>query len=769
MEAIVPALDGRRLSPSQELTAIFEFVLWECIRGGWIREAGLLLVPRRDLRRGSKQRSQHHSIQASRLAANDLVQTSNSGQDTAVLSTERPPLGDAVVLAVIDGLLASTSALGTTAQTSAEDVMGDILRLKRLKAHLEANRLSLGTASWDSIVARLLEHSTTTDGLNPRIMTSVLDMAGSYGTEGLALNTVGRDKQMATSNYAFDASAVTIGLYHQTLEAHIRARDVRGAMDTLTQLQSFTDTNKQRSMNEFLATLGDTESLKHPNGLTKGRDLSEQSLDIQHQGGTFGGIEYPAYFPSIPPALLAGLLNLTTDADMEEVGQWMVHSDEVDGPLIPPRLYSHPGLAAALIRHAAHANDTELLGEVTRAQHNDLTGETLVALCYSFAVKANWKSALRVISLSKQYSLHTWTVTDVALIAKALLGHIQSPLQPKSVTGAEFMLQKLLRGDLFLGLGPQGEEMEALAEIVSSIDGNMASLCENMLRPGGLSRFELPLECFNTLLEGIARAYGSLRAQDLYVQWCTPGQRELSRLPAQVRVDTAGTKQSISELFSQAPQKARYDTEGQQGIDSVAPAILKPNLATIRIVIDQALIESRSHGNDYVADTVDEGLPAVKASFTELETMEWAAEVLRTDFGMGEADVDYELQGYLSAQQPEGGGRKDIEPLYREQTLLMWRALAGSRLAWAQEAEERVRLFAGSTMEQQMQSEPVGAAERYFLHCLAEEFGFSAETIGEEGAERVVSLTKGLATWQKLKYPVPTTRVGDVATRYFAL
>ena len=169
---------------------------------------------------------------------------------------------------------------------------------------------------------------------------------------------------------------------------------------------------------------------------------------------------------------------------------------------------------------------------------------------------------------------------------------------------------------------------------------------------------------------------------------------------------------------------------------------------TLRIIVQQALKEQR----ELLAKEPcgEKARPAEETQtrqrrrkrqqrpdFPRHAVLDWVADIFRLDFSMTANEIDYELEGYLSAQNLD----LPPDPTYSPQTLQIWRAFTGSRKQWASTQEERLRAFVGKDEERQVVFEYVPPAERYLLHCLAADFGLVSESFGED-PERAVKISK---------------------------
>ena len=144
-------------------------------------------------------------------------------------------------------------------------------------------------------------------------------------------------------------SEVFAGILHQTLENFAVAGRTGRTVETFTQILELIDQSKLRSIGSFL------HSTRRPDeGFFSPRKFAFSE-------------EYTSSHGQLPAQKLAPLLDSLTDAGMTELGQWLVYSMDVDGPLIPLNLYSRSSLSPSLLRFATATEDHILLRDVADA------------------------------------------------------------------------------------------------------------------------------------------------------------------------------------------------------------------------------------------------------------------------------------------------------------------------------------------------------------------------------------------------------------------
>lgn len=766
-----------------------EFCLWCCVHGGWVHQGSAILNEMRKVR---------GQFEWSLIYWRDILESPEEKWEEFTQrrlktehgrSIENPSRRDLVqrtisaevVIAVIDGLVADM--LSSDANTpSNHRSAGRIVQLKRL---LDAENMSLGLSSWDAVIARIADVSYIDTEANPAVMGDVLKLTEIYGQEIHSFNAPksGEDTDPVAS-YVFDASAAVIGLYHRTLHAYIKGRDAAPALRILNKLQSLTDVNKMRSVEEFFRELQETTVEETTDAVSVQEPHQKVFSFHDNVYSKFPGVQYPGYFPAIPITILADLLDLLVDSDNHEVAHYMLYSQDVDGPLIPESMYSNQLIAPALIKYAAAIQDPALLLKITEAQNSDISGPTLVALCQSRIWQRNFTGAIEVLNLIRDYSIHEWKPEESAVLVQLLL---QLTHESPNVSSFETiqLLQQMLHGRFGKQWGQRSTQLDTVIGVLSDFSPDVRRICAGLLQSGSYYRMDMTTETFNVLLDGAIRTVGHDAGRRLIQDWCLNVSHS-----HEIIIDEDGR---ISQPTRASPAEKFLGT-GQQEYKAstvVFEGIIQYNVATIRTVIDGVLREnaisrststttpsadnaatSSQPAHDDVPQSVDlfsgsENVPyneadeAVEESFgvkfdRQHPIMEWAVTILRQDFNMTYTDIDYMTRGYLTSQHLEL--TYEQQQMYSTETIRMWRTLQATRKLWAKTQEGRLRAFATNQADRQLVVVNVPVVERYFLQCLAKDIGLVTSEYGEEAQdEKDVKLTKS-----EKELIIPSRTIGEV-------
>lgn len=665
-----------------------EFCLWCCVHGGWVHEGSAILdemrrlptnqrwslIYWRDILESPEER--WNEFTNKRMKRDHAETTKTPSRRELVQRT----ISAEAVIAIIDGMLSDMLILSPNLSTNRRTIE----RLIQLKKILDYDNMSLGVSSWDAVIARIADASDVDIENRPIGMERVLPLAETYGHEAHALNAPkSGDSTDPVASYVFDASAAVVGLHHRTLHAYIKAKDVSKAMRVLSKLQSLTDTNKMRSMEEFFRELQETPvaTADTPEDSAPKQEKHKKVFSFHHNiYPKFPGVQYPGYFPAIPVTILASLLELLVDSNNHEIARWLLYSEDVDGPLITESMYGDQLIAPALIRFAAALPDAPLLLKVTEAQSTDISGPTLIALCQSRMRQRNFTGAREVLNLIQEYSIHDWNPEESATLVQSLLQIIHESHGTSSFEPIQ-LLQEILQSKFGKQWGDRPSQLDTVVGVLSDISPDMRHICAGLLQSGSYYRKDMSAKTFNTLLDGTIRTLGVDLGQRIVQDWC---------------IDIAKSRQvQISEEGSvltstRASPAAKFFGAEQQHYNpgtAVFEGIIQHDVETIRTVIAGIL---RGHGGkkslnlhtsngDMASASLhisDDSSPSVDLSAedgiavgSDVEfaddidhvmsfdqqhpIMEWAVNILRQDFSMTNTEINDITQGYLTSQHPD--------------------------------------------------------------------------------------------------------------------
>lgn len=479
--------------------------------------------------------------------------------------------------------------------------------LREMKIFFEKNNMSLGYTSWDAIILRFFESRGIDFEKDPQLAGSISSITSLFGDDISTVNAPTRDQLwQPTPAYVLDGSAASIGYHHRLLRAHIKLGSLPGAMGVLRDLQQLTDTNKERSIQEFFA--------KQQNATA--HDDNEDSSEFGFQG-RYGGIHYPSFFPQIPVPILADLVNLVVDSGALELGSWLLYSEDLDGPIVHKGLYSDPIMGPPLIRLAASLADEALMAKVLELQkgqsRTDPPEEVLNEILDQQIEAGNWPfvdKALESFARLPEYSINTDTT---ATMIRAILREAKScegDLIALRNTSSAKAFQKMssFRNKGFI----RGHNKHDTFELGSRVWRLLALINEDwrkyawMIYPNmaGRNYVNFTPRAFNKILSGVVSTYGSttgkqylgkfwpesLKDEPLWKPKSDDNPGGVARMTAR-RQDT----QVLTSPFNNHGRpELRIRIQGFRGKFATihVPAQLGVNIATIHLVLKQALKEA---------------------------------------------------------------------------------------------------------------------------------------------------------------------------------
>lgn len=556
-----------------------------------------------------------------------------------------------------------------------------------------------------------------------------------------------------------------LALYHQLIDQHTQARDALGAARALADLQSYVDIYRRKTV---LAFFDDIQSINRETKPTT--DLSSY----------FRGTAPRNTYVELPRPLLATFLDLLTDSGDLDFARWMLYSgNNAEGPLVSPALYSDPIVAPAIIRYAAVAQDDKLLSRLLRRQATAASADILVALCENRFRSGNLKDGVRVLNMIGELGTRAWSVQDIARLTNALLWNVRSDAGANLRGATLATIVKLLRGDLGITLNKDRYEMVGITRVLSDADTQLRKICRSIFDENQVTRVEVSMLTFDTLLQGICAAFGSVRGRAVYLKWCVPAE-EIQRL-SDSPLDM--TWSPVSRLFNYKPSpEASSEILAQPHLEvpiaRTSAAIITPTLRTLRVVIHQALKESQQSesGDGQAEHSREQQDQAKEISTGPHQVLSWAREILESDFNLGDADIDHELQGYFNAV-PRFESLAVTPHTYSIRTLRLWRSISEEQGEEAGlDLERRLRSFCqidgGDSRTMKFEDLPI--IDRGLVQSLCQDYGLEYESFKSSEASldavfdadmRNVVVRKPLTIDGSIK--IPNTRVQEAADRWY--
>jgi hypothetical protein len=596
-----------------------ELVLWSCLHGGWILDGAAILekLPLYQKGRRWSLLSWREVLQAQELDSSTasqgwrLFNRRDHTDNTEERARTHKSLSSEVVTSFIDGLVNLMRVGVGSRGIDPEDLLSHIKKLKHL---LDQDSLSLGSATWDSIMIRLLESGGVVPEKRPELLLSLMDLASGYGAEVGSANASSQELDPSSEpRYLFEPSTVSINLLHRTMRSFLENGDISGAMTTMRMLQTYTDSNKQKSLQQFFEALKD--------------------MPTRHEEQPFSSslppIDFPAFDTQLPVPLLAKLLDLVTDAKLYDLGRWFLLSQDLDGPLIKHEYFDNLTMAASIIRFGTMAGESELVLKIVKRtrkwnskhQAQTMPAELLTALLSSQVKLRRWESVrgMQDYVLEKPgYRPRSEVLAGfVAELLRLSPEATERTKACKSFTDLLFAWEGLVLNNL-------RNELYCLLGIMSTIHPSWASFGSSFMSFSSRQQIRLSTADFNTVLGGVLGGYGSLAGKELVDKWCyrPPRTFEPYRAP--------GGLPTMPHYYSGAADEHEGKPEDiiivQEGIDSkegtklILQGRVYPNRQTVWAVLREVQQEE---------DRMSERGGATMEERGEVkETLKWAARLL---------------------------------------------------------------------------------------------------------------------------------------------
>jgi hypothetical protein len=588
-----------------------ELVLWSCLHGGWTLDGAAILeqLAARQGEHGWALISWREVMEAEQLKTSTLKRTWNlfSLYENVSASTEdrartHRTISGEVVTAFVDGLV-NQMRLGVGARGADPEVL--VASIKLLKDILDANNLSLGSAAWDSIMARLLESGGFVPEKRPELLLRIFELAPGFGVEVAAANaTASVDTEVP---YFFEPTTIPLHLLHRTMRAFMRNGDIKGATTTLTLLQRHTDDNKQKSVQQFF------EFLRSSPQLRKGEPFTSRLPPV----------DFPAFDAKLSVPLLAQLLDLATELKRYDLGRWLLFSDDLDGPLIGPELYSHRNIAASIVRFGTLAGENDLVLNIInkvatfnpKYQQQRMPAEILTALLCCQIKLRRWES----IKGMQAYVEETFTFRPrpiiVSTFAAELLRTSNGPRDAKvqaeeAFTGLLFAWENIILNNI-------RNELYCTLAIMSTVNSEWKAYCSSFLAFSSRQAVNLSTDDFNRVLGGVLEGYDSSRGRELVEEWCYKPPRTFEPYRAPGGLPTMPRHRvTRGEEYDDSPEDIELVQDS--GARLVLQGRVNPNRQTIWAILRKIQEEVDLWGEDLMEDTRAEAR----------DTLKWAARFL---------------------------------------------------------------------------------------------------------------------------------------------
>jgi hypothetical protein len=416
--------------------------------------------------------------------------------------------------------------------------------------------------------------------------------------------------QLHPSHLYDDTSAFT-GLIEYNLRYYCSQRLLGDASNMFTMLQEVIDASKIRRIDEFFSA---------------SMEPSDENVLSEFQDDQPPLRFFESSIPHISNVTLAELLDLITICRAFSFGEWLLFSDDIDGPTVPATAYGDQALAPSILRFAAATKNHSLGESVITSLQSPLSLNTLRALCNYRIAMHQWDLVIPLLRYMRDYRLMSWAHSNIAALGAEIirlekLPKKKNPGAETDLSQAKEILLRILTGEFHENphtkRKPNYQHRVLLAFTLLFSRISSPSLREiaghvydDRLVPKS-NHMYIPPAPFHVLLSAVVETQGSSAGQNLYKRFC------VNLDPPTLRRIREG---GVSHLY-QSPERNRdkgdphYDFQYHSHLRK---KIVLPNPNTVRIIAREAV---REYEQACAAENQAIGTALLNEKETAMETM----------------------------------------------------------------------------------------------------------------------------------------------------
>ncbi|KAB8272080.1 hypothetical protein BDV30DRAFT_212598 [Aspergillus minisclerotigenes] len=418
------------------------------------------------------------------------------------------------------------------------------------------------------------------------------------------------DLEQLEPSQIYDETTALAKLVEHNIRFHSRRRLCGDAMDSFAWLQSAVDKSKMQRIGEFFSSRVDPSNDEH---LPTFDTANLASLK-----------PFESSMPQISPITLAELLDLVTVSRAFTFGDWLLFSNDIDGPPVPYSAYGNQALAPSIIRYAAATKNSTLCDSVVQSLSQPLSANTLRALLNYRIAMCEWNQVTVILEYLRDYRLKSWGHSNVTALAAEIIRLDHAVTTEIDATKAEDNIQNLaqakgillqiLNGD-FNELHPrddyQKRSLHGLQRLFLSIPGALHDLAASSnIRSQKLARSttpNIPSTAFHPILAAVVDTRGSAAGKQLWDTWCVDVQSPSTR-----RLHKGG----IPRLYLNTERDLK---KGDPHFDEayfrqLQTKLVIPNISTVRIIAQAAVKEYNEYEAKHSHTIPDNSPPSPQAN-----------------------------------------------------------------------------------------------------------------------------------------------------------
>ncbi|KAL4772158.1 hypothetical protein BDW60DRAFT_188296 [Aspergillus nidulans var. acristatus] len=389
----------------------------------------------------------------------------------------------------------------------------------------------------------------------------------------------------------YDDTCAFTGLIEYNLKYHSSQRFTGNALNLFARLQAVMDTCKVRRLDDFFSS-----------------QLKNHSANLPF---TYDGLlPFESSIPQLSNVTIAHLFDLITVSRAFAFGEWLLLSDDIDGPTVPVSAYGDQALAPSLLRFAAATKNDNIGESVVRSLAQPVSLNTLRAILNYRITMHQWDQVISILKYIRDNRIKTWAHSNIAAIAAEIirLDHAlimsskKSNLASTSTSDIEInlaeakkVLYRILFGEFDENPWRKRRNPNFQAHTLISFTRLFRHLPSPSLHEIAGSVFEseyvpmyrlpyIPSPPFHTILAAIAETQGTPAAKKVYKRFCISyNSPEFSRF-------VVG---GITRFYEKAERDFR---RGDPNFDAeyfhhLQKKLVLPNPNTVRILTQAAIRE----------------------------------------------------------------------------------------------------------------------------------------------------------------------------------
>lgn len=309
--------------------------------------------------------------------------------------------------------------------------------------------------------------------------------------------------------------------------------------------------------------------------------------------------------PQISKVTLAKLLDAARASENYVFADWLLFSDDIDGPTIPPSAYGDQVLAPSLLRYATETGNKELHTQVVRSLAQPLSLNMLRALINSRIAMGEWDNVVELFSFIRDNRAKSWGFSNISTLATSILttehrirrgqsiGEAPTPNVIQSLSRAKGILLRILNGEFDTPQHIKSDNyyqlvVYSLRRLFKDIPGPLSDIArKSKLRkppPTQVPFPILPTEPFNDFFSAVVNIHGSITGFHLWRKWLVDRKDLESR-----RTHQGGVKRLYTK--SERDPARGHQVFDHEWFNRIQMKIVYPNINTVKILARKAVEE----------------------------------------------------------------------------------------------------------------------------------------------------------------------------------